>query len=339
MPSTGATDANASVDAKSPAPASSGIPISFASVAERLRSFFRAVQRGLVIGIAGAARALLDPNVRRQLLISMGPLLLGSAAMYYFAPPVARRIDALAGRVLAMPEMSKIPLPRDYNLEERVRTARFTQIGLSFVRQVFSAPLDALFFAGLPPPSASKPASAEASRIRSLAPQSQKIPFRRAVALFGARTLQTQSVSLLAHFALGYRPIRTLVVPLLGSFYLYKTGQWTLLLLAAPLSLLPGVNLVQAFFALMGIRSMSRELLEPLLLRDPEAGKDKEVLEEGNNGVMLAAFTAPFYLLQGYPGWDALGFGLAQAAVAPLAAVMLAPGGVDAVGAEAKKGA
>jgi hypothetical protein len=43
----------------------------------------------------------------------------------------------------------------------------------------------------------------------------------------------------------------------------------------------------------------------------------------------MAAFTLPFFLTQYVPGLDALGFGLAQAAAAPLASMMLSQGGVD----------
>ena len=51
----------------------------------------------------------------------------------------------------------------------------------------------------------------------------------------------------------------------------------------------------------------------------------------------MASFALPFFLTQYVPGLDAVGFAVAQAAAAPLAALMLAPGGVDSYTAAMKK--
>lgn len=104
--------------------------------------------------------------------------------------------------------------------------------------------------------------------------------------------------------------------------------------------------------------SLQRELFEPLVLRDETINK-KELFK--NNALTMAAFTLPFFLMQvgcffisemlrinqfstlspfpkqHVPVLDALGFGLAQAAAAPLAAMMLNPGGVDAYTSVMKK--
>ncbi|KAI9005126.1 hypothetical protein DFJ74DRAFT_692916 [Hyaloraphidium curvatum] len=305
-------------------------------VKQKALAFVAAVQRGVYVAGVGVLHALTNPAARKQLIISMGPLLASSAALYFLAPAVAKRLDVILEKLVALPLIRKLPLPKDFDLTERVKTARFTTIGLSFVRQVFSGPLDSLFYANVPKSSEKgfEPFSSEISRVNALAPQPQKVPVPKALAMYGLRTAKTQAVSLLAHFLIGIKAIKKFVAPVLGSFYLYKTGDWVLVLLAIPISLLPKVNIVQAFLALMGIRSMSRELFEPLVLRDESIDK-KSFFKQ--NALTMAAFTLPFYFLQDIPGVNAVAFGLAQAAAAPLAALMLSPGGVDSFTSAMKK--
>lgn len=189
----------------------------------------------------------------------MGPLLAGSAVWWLLAPIAAKRLDWVLEHIVNFPLIKKLPLPKDFDFTERVKTAGFATVGLSFVRQVFSGPLDKLFYANVPKPTEKgfESYTAEISRVSALAPKEQTVPAGKALAMYCVRLAKTQVVQLAAHFAIGIKAIKKFVAPVLGSFYLYKTGDWVLVLLAIPISLLPKVNIVTAFTGLMGLRSMS----------------------------------------------------------------------------------
>jgi hypothetical protein len=119
--------------------------------------------------------------------------------------------------------------------------------------------LDKLFFANVPKPNAKgfESYTSEISRVSALSTIEQKVPVPKAIGQYAFRQAKTQLINFLAHLAIGVKAIKKFVAPVLGAFYLYKTGDWLLVLLAIPISFLPFVGLVGAFTGLMGLRSMS----------------------------------------------------------------------------------
>ncbi|KAI9244798.1 hypothetical protein BY458DRAFT_560910 [Sporodiniella umbellata] len=286
------------------------------------------LKKGAEYAVEGIRLVLQNPNIRRQrfikvfIYLSIVSFIIIGLFNVLVSTPI--HVIRFGHSIFKRDESSHIE-DLLVSIQEFVRElmASVPLLAILFMRYVYPKPLDELFMESLRYIDQEHPERTPYAS--ALSSQKPKINYWYEMQQYIKRTWKKSRIGLLL-FLLSFLPIvGSFVFPLAGAYTSYKAlGKTQGIAVGICFFFLPRWATMKLVRALIGMRSLMRELLEPYFIRMRMTHREKQKWFSGRKDVLFS-FSAIAYVMVRAPIVGIVGYGLVQAAAAYMLTVVTDP--------------
>ncbi|CAO3627188.1 unnamed protein product [Mucor hiemalis] len=286
------------------------------------------LQEGVIYAVQGIQIVLKNPNIRKERFLKIFIYLSIVSFILFGLTNVLIAIPIHIVRSVLWFSASDKAAQADEALESvnrfvREVVASVPLLALLFMRYIYPKPLDDLFMESLRFLDATHPERPPYASI--LAEQKLKKKYWADMKDYMMRTWKKSRIGILL-LILSFIPfIGQFVFPLAGAYTTYKAlGKTQAVAVGICFFFLPRWATMKLIRALIGMRSLMRELLAPYFIRMKMTHKEKRQWFSGRKDVLFG-FSGIAYIIIRLPIVGIIGYGIAQAAAAYMLTVVTEP--------------